>query len=150
MDRKTRLNEKGLTLIELLAVIVILGIIAAIGTIAIMNVIQNMKDKAFVGNAYALKEAASFYIRQEIANDRPLPEKLTYKNLVEANFIDEFKDPDTGKYLNPSDDSFIVIEGGNAAAVCLKGTKRSLCSYKGSEGIPFSELSIEFITKNSS
>ena len=39
-------NEKGLTLIELLAVIVILAIIAAIAVPAIGNIINNSKDKA--------------------------------------------------------------------------------------------------------
>ena len=41
-------NEKGLTLIELLAVIVILAIIAAIAVPAIGNVINNSKDRAIL------------------------------------------------------------------------------------------------------
>lgn len=44
-------NEKGLTLIELLAVIVILAIIAAIAVPAIGNVINNSKDKAILADA---------------------------------------------------------------------------------------------------
>jgi len=44
-------NEKGLTLIELLAVIVILGIIAAIAVPAIGNIISNSKDKALLADA---------------------------------------------------------------------------------------------------
>ena len=38
-------NEKGLTLVELLAVIVILGIIAAIAVPSIGNIIDNSRDK---------------------------------------------------------------------------------------------------------
>ena len=38
-------NEKGLTLVELLAVIVILGIIAAIAIPSIGNIIQNVEKK---------------------------------------------------------------------------------------------------------
>ena len=45
MKMKERLkNQKGLTLIELLAVIVILGIIAAIAIPSIGNIIQNTKN----------------------------------------------------------------------------------------------------------
>ena len=44
-------NEKGLTLIELLAVIVILAIIAAIAVPAIGNIIQNSRDKAVLSEA---------------------------------------------------------------------------------------------------
>jgi type IV pilus assembly protein PilA len=44
-------NEKGLTLIELLAVIVILAIIAAIAVPAIGNIINNSHDKALLADA---------------------------------------------------------------------------------------------------
>lgn len=44
-------NEKGLTLIELLAVIVILAIIAAIAIPAIGNIISNSKSKAILSDA---------------------------------------------------------------------------------------------------
>lgn len=43
-------NEKGLTLIELLAVIVILAIIAAIAIPAIGNIINNSRDKAVLSD----------------------------------------------------------------------------------------------------
>ncbi|MFF5993508.1 type II secretion system protein [Lysinibacillus sp. KU-BSD001] len=44
-------NEKGLTLVELLAVIVILGIIAAIAVPAIGNIIQNSRERAVLSEA---------------------------------------------------------------------------------------------------
>ncbi|KGR84819.1 prepilin-type N-terminal cleavage/methylation domain-containing protein [Lysinibacillus odysseyi] len=44
-------NEKGLTLIELLAVIVILAIVAAIAIPAIGNIINNSRDKAILSEA---------------------------------------------------------------------------------------------------
>lgn len=44
-------NEKGLTLIELLAVIVILAIIAAIAIPAIGNIISNSRDKAVLSES---------------------------------------------------------------------------------------------------
>lgn len=44
-------NQKGLTLIELLAVIVILAIVAAIAVPAIGNLVNNSKDKALLADA---------------------------------------------------------------------------------------------------
>lgn len=51
-------NEKGLTLIELLAVIVILAIIAAIAIPAIGNIINNTRDKAVLSDVQAALAAA--------------------------------------------------------------------------------------------
>ncbi|MFC4356008.1 type II secretion system protein [Chryseomicrobium palamuruense] len=48
---KKRLNQKGLTLIELLAVIVILAIVAAIAVPAIGNLISESRDKAILAEA---------------------------------------------------------------------------------------------------
>lgn len=50
-------NEKGITLIELLAVIVILGIVAAIAVPAIGNIIENAKKDAHIANARVMIEA---------------------------------------------------------------------------------------------
>lgn len=54
-------NEKGLTLVELLAVIVILAIVGAIAFVAIGNVIENSKKDAHVANALQVISAAKLY-----------------------------------------------------------------------------------------
>ncbi|PRO65832.1 prepilin-type N-terminal cleavage/methylation domain-containing protein [Alkalicoccus urumqiensis] len=43
-------NQKGLTLIELLAVIVIIGIITPIATISIIAIVKNTDEKVYVQN----------------------------------------------------------------------------------------------------
>ena len=54
-------NEKGLTLIELLAVIVILAIVAAIAVPAIGNIIENSRVKAIKADAANIINAAQIY-----------------------------------------------------------------------------------------
>ncbi|MEK5056152.1 prepilin-type cleavage/methylation domain-containing protein [Niallia circulans] len=55
-------NEKGLTLIELLAVIVILGIIAAIAIPSISGIIQKSKEDAVKADAITILNAAKNYV----------------------------------------------------------------------------------------
>ena len=55
-------NQKGLTLVELLAVIVILGIVAAIAVPSIGNIINNSKDKAILADASTVLSAGKLAI----------------------------------------------------------------------------------------
>ncbi|WP_153721339.1 prepilin-type N-terminal cleavage/methylation domain-containing protein [Sporosarcina cascadiensis] len=57
-------NEKGLTLVELLAVIVILGIIAAIAIPAIGNIIDNSRVKAAKADAQNIISAGNMYFTE--------------------------------------------------------------------------------------
>lgn len=55
-------NEKGLTLIELLAVIVILAIVAAIAVPAIGNIIEKQREKAVLSDAQTIISSAKLAI----------------------------------------------------------------------------------------
>lgn len=148
MITAARLNHKGFTLIEVLAVIVILGIISLIAVISVNNVVQRVKDQAFVGNALALVESAELYIRNEMISGSMLPEKVTYSMLADADFIEPIRDPDTKNLLQPSESTYAVVSGKLITAVCFIGEKRSLCYSNGNEGIPINKLNPEFITGN--
>ncbi|KPD01586.1 hypothetical protein LR69_00201 [Geobacillus sp. BCO2] len=80
MFKRILKNERGLTLIELLAVIVILGIIAAIAIPAIGAIMDNSKKDAHIANA---KQAASA-ARLAIAADKNTKTQYTLKELYEA------------------------------------------------------------------
>lgn len=93
-------NQKGLTLVELLAVIVILGIIAAIAVPSIGNIIDNSKKDAHIANAQQLVSSARLAVA---ANDdlvKSLPIDLTPAQLQANGYLESsaFKDPDGGTY----------------------------------------------------
>ncbi|MGL4624368.1 MAG: type II secretion system protein [Culicoidibacterales bacterium] len=61
---KTIKNQKGITLVELLAVMVIVGIIAAISIPAIGNLIENTRKDAYISTGKNLQEAARLVASQ--------------------------------------------------------------------------------------
>ena len=89
-------DQKGLTLIELLAVIVILAIIAAIAIPAIGNIIQNSRIDAAKSDALNIISAASLYESQEGPIDATTG--VTIAQLVLLGFLeDSGAITDTGK-----------------------------------------------------
>jgi type IV pilus assembly protein PilA len=109
--KKRLKNQRGLTLVELLAVIVILGIISAIAVPSIGNIIEKSKEDAAISDALQIINAA------KLAGAADVPAPWTNTNL--------------GEYLTKSgDNSFSVtinngkysITGHEAAAKALGTT----------------------------
>ena len=63
-------NNKGVTLVELLIVIVILGIIAAIAVPAVGNIVDNARDDAFIADATTIRNAASTFCQTATRSQR--------------------------------------------------------------------------------
>ncbi|GLH64782.1 type II secretion system protein [Parageobacillus sp. G301] len=145
-------SKRGMTLIELLAVIVILGIVSSIVVIAVLHIIEKSKERAFVSDAYTLYEAARLYVGAEKVEFLPSRSSvITYKQLVEEGMLHPIQDPFTGNVLpletNPS---YILVkkdeDGSLHYSICLKGETKQLCTYsEQSPEVPVEALSVQQI-----
>ncbi|MEK4166906.1 prepilin-type N-terminal cleavage/methylation domain-containing protein [Anoxybacillus sp. FSL W8-0104] len=113
MLKKLIRNEKGLTLIELLAVIVILGIIAAIAIPSIGGLIDNSKKDAHVANAQQMINAAKIAVTADksLIPSSGQSKNITLKQLENDGYLETMKDPDNGTYNKEG--SFVKITNNN-------------------------------------
>ncbi|MBA9025738.1 type II secretion system protein [Peribacillus huizhouensis] len=127
-------NQKGLTLVELLAVIVILGIIAAIAVPSIGNIIDNSKKDAHIANAQQLISSAKLAVaaNDDIVKNRPVT--VTYEQLEKAGYLADLTDPDDkGKLYSTAQVKITETNGKYEYTVTLIGSKRSITNKKASE-----------------
>lgn len=75
------LNKKGVTLVELLAVVVIMGIIAAIAVPTVGGLIQAQRDNAAAASWDQVEEAAKLYAASESDNS------VTLADLIAQEYI---------------------------------------------------------------
>jgi type IV pilus assembly protein PilA len=124
-------EQKGFTLVELLAVIVILGIIAAIAVPSVLRIIDNSKKDAHVANAQQIINAA-----KTAASDNNLTPTtsaaiyLSLDYLQKKEYIDTVKDPDGASYVAGTYNETSITTGeGTTPATVLTDPPSANTSY---------------------
>jgi len=126
-----KLNQKGLTLVELLAVIVILGIIAAIAVPAIGNIIENTKYNAVKADALNALSAANLYYAEQ-----PKETSVKVVDLVAGGYLDN-----NGK-LGPE---VKVDKAPDGAKLTIDGAS---VDYAGGKIVTFNNATVEKINED--
>lgn len=118
-------NEKGMTLIELLAVIVIIAIIAAIAIPAIGNIIQNSRIDAARADALNVINAANLY---ETERGNIPAAGIKVSDLTAAGFLDDAgKVPDSAEvFTGPALSGTIPDVLGTNGIVLTKATSKMI------------------------
>lgn len=124
-------NEKGLTLIELLAVIVILAIVSAIAVPSIGGIIENSRYNAVKADAINVLNAANLYFTDEPADSDV--KNVTVETLKTNGYLDN-----AGKFEDVLSTATVTRDsGGNT----LEGT----VTYSGEKTVEFSGATITSI-----
>ncbi|MGN7358063.1 type II secretion system protein [Paenibacillus sp. SAF-054] len=108
LSNKTTLgNQHGLTLLELLAVIVILGVIAAIAIPSIGGIIKHTKEKSHYANAQAMIDAARLRVSAE--NPEQSVEYFLDADLIQKGYLDPPIDPDDKSKTYDKEHTFVAV-----------------------------------------
>ena len=111
-----KLNNKGLSLIEIIGVIIVIGVIATIAAPTISKYVSGSKLTTFIAYEDSMEDAAKNAVLDCVGNNSArcdLPNKgqtnqfkLAY--LIQEGFIDEFNAPNGGKC--DFEKSFVRVE----------------------------------------
>ena len=96
-----RKNNKGFTMVEMLAAVVIMGILASIGIVSVVHLRANQKAKFNQSQTEIFRQTAKNYFTD---NKRKLPavlmttERIYLEELIKNNYLDELLDYDKESY----------------------------------------------------
>lgn len=84
-------DARGLTLVELLAVIVIIEIVGTITSVTVSNLIENAKKDAHIVNALNILSAAKIYDASN--GNKHIDEMLNVETLINESYLEPLIDP---------------------------------------------------------
>ena len=107
--KKKKINNKGFTLVELLATISILAIIMLIAIPNVVGVVQKSRNKTYVEDAKKMISLAKYKVKSDVK----IKDALGYGSVcISLNYLDsgkEIKDaPNGGEY--DTEKSYVLVE----------------------------------------
>lgn len=101
------MNKKGLTIVELLAVLTVIAMLAVIIFPIVTDDIKDSKSKAKNMQESSIKEAAESYVAENVGltifSDDITTEEVTLNTLIEEGYL-------TGDYIDPVEDKEYDLE----------------------------------------
>lgn len=105
-------NQKGLTLVELLVVIVVLGIVSAIAVPSVGGILNNAKKDGHIANAQQMVSSAR--LAMTVEEDFTSDNELTLQELVENGYLEAVpEDPSNKGNTYDKDSKIAVSQDGN-------------------------------------
>ena len=102
-------NNKGFTLVELLAALVILGVLAALALPTVVNMMGNSRDKLYVTDAKKLISQAEYKFRVASSEiEKPDDGECLVLSMVYLDNSDFDNPPNNGEYVREA--SYVVVK----------------------------------------
>lgn len=107
------MNKKGLTLIELLTVIVILSILMVILFPTVKSLLGSSKSKVKSADEKSVREAAEMYVADHVTNFSTNGENyLTIQTLIDGGYLEI----DVDKYDIPASNVHVIVRDASSTA----------------------------------
>lgn len=131
-----RVQIKGFTLVELLAVLAILAILALITTPIILNVLKKANENTFLDTAYSINKAANNYYTTLVTSDNTVPLLITYTKgeISSQRLTSNGVETDNTNYLdytgsNPYSGNVYISENGEVE-MAIYDNRSDICVIK--------------------
>lgn len=111
------MNNKGLTLVELIAVIVIIAILALIIYPQVTKQLSSMKNDTNIIEESSIKEAAKEYLADHVGNELTFTnnkENVTLETLINDGYLEgSIKNSKTGKNMDLINSKVVITRTGS-------------------------------------
>lgn len=123
------MNKRGLTIVELLAVLVVIGLIAVVIFPVVTSNINDSKDKTMKMQKASIKEAAESYVAENIGKKVFLGEnsveEISLNTLINEGFLTgSYKDPIEGKEYDLINSKVIVTKENSSYTYSVELNKK--------------------------